>query len=124
MGELPEVKAPRGLLRFAPMNDPVLIVWCSCPDRPVAERIAHALVERGLAACVTELPGARSVYRWQGAVESAEELVLMIKTRAGKLEALKLAVIELHPYDLPEIIAVEVTDGHAPYLDWVRTETP
>lgn len=124
MGEVPEVKAARGLLRFAPMEDRPLIVWCSCPDRPVAERIACTLVEHGLAACVTELPGARSVYRWQGAVESAAESVLMIKTRAGQLEALKTAVIELHPYDLPEIIAIEVADGHAPYLEWIRTETP
>lgn len=105
------------------MSDRILIVWCSCPDRTVAATLARALVERGLAACVTELPGARSTYRWQGAVETAEEAVLMIKTRAGQLEAVKATLLELHPYDLPEIIAVDVTDGHSPYLDWVRTET-
>lgn len=105
------------------MNDRLLIVWCSCPDRVVAGRIAQALVERGLAACVTELPGARSTYRWQGAVETADESVLMIKTREGQFEALNAAVVELHPYDIPELIAVKLADGHAPYLDWLRTET-
>lgn len=123
MGESSEVKAGWGLIRFAPMIDRILVVFCSCPDRAVAGQIAQSLVERRLAACVTELPGARSTYRWQGAVETADESVLMIKTRAGQLKALNAAIVELHPYDVPEVIAVDIAGGHAPYLDWLRTET-
>jgi periplasmic divalent cation tolerance protein len=84
-----------------------------------AERIARALVERGLAACVNVVPGVVSVYRWKGAVERGEELLLVIKTRAERLGALRDALVELHPYELPELIAVPITAGYEPYLDWL-----
>jgi len=96
------------------------LVLCTCPDEASAGRIARALVEGRLAACVNVLPGLRSVYRWQGAVEEAQEHLLLIKTCAARLPDLERAVRELHPYELPELVAVPITGGLAAYLDWVR----
>jgi periplasmic divalent cation tolerance protein len=84
-----------------------------------AERLARALVERRLAACVNVVPGLVSVYRWQGAVEREEERLLLIKTRAERVDALRRALVELHPYELPELVVLDVRDGHPPYLAWV-----
>jgi periplasmic divalent cation tolerance protein len=84
-----------------------------------ARRIAHALVERRLAACVNVVPGVLSVYRWKGAVEQESEHLLLIKTRAERLEELREALVALHPYDVPELIAVRIEAGHAPYLAWL-----
>ena len=84
-----------------------------------AERIARALVERRLAACVNVVPNVVSVYRWKGAVEKDEEHLLVIKTRAERLEALRQALVELHPYEVPELVALPVEAGHAPYLAWL-----
>ena len=84
-----------------------------------AERIARALVERRLAACVNVVPGVVSIYRWKGAVEKDEERLLVIKTRAERLEALREALVELHPYEVPELVALPVEAGHAPYLAWL-----
>jgi len=102
---------------------PLQLVYCTCPDLATAERIATAVVEQRLAACVNLLPGVRSVYRWQGAVERAEEVLLLIKTRAERTAALTDAVRALHPYELPEVIAVDVAAGLPAYLDWVRAES-
>lgn len=101
----------------------VLIAYCTCPDTPCAERIAGALVERGLAACVNLVPGVSSIYRWQGAVERSEEVLLLIKTTAARMPALEAAIDALHPYELPELIAVEAAAGAPRYLDWVRAST-
>lgn len=84
-----------------------------------AERIATALVERGLAACVNVVPEVVSIYRWKGAVQREAELLLVIKTRSERLAALKEALTELHPYDVPEALALPVSDGLAPYLAWL-----
>jgi periplasmic divalent cation tolerance protein len=84
-----------------------------------AERIARALVERGLAACVNVVPGVVSVYRWKGQVEREGELLLVIKTRAERFDALREALVGLHPYEVPELIALPIQRGHAPYLDWL-----
>jgi periplasmic divalent cation tolerance protein len=84
-----------------------------------AERIARALVERRLAACVNVVPGVVSVYRWKGAVERDEERLLVIKTRAERLEELRRALVELHPYEVPELLALPVEAGHGPYLAWL-----
>jgi periplasmic divalent cation tolerance protein len=84
-----------------------------------AERVARVLVERRLAACVNVVPGIVSVYRWKGKVERAEELLLVIKTGADRLEALREALLECHPYELPELVTLEVQGGHAPYLAWL-----
>jgi len=84
-----------------------------------AERIARVLVERRLAACVNVLPGVVSVYRWKGEVRRDDELLLVIKTRAERLEALREALLALHPYELPELVALAIASGHSPYLDWL-----
>jgi periplasmic divalent cation tolerance protein len=84
-----------------------------------AERIARALVERRLAACVNVLPGVVSFYRWKGEVCRDDELLLVIKTRAERLPALREELVALHPYELPELVALPVESGHAPYLAWV-----
>jgi len=84
-----------------------------------AERIARELVERRLAACVNVVPGVTSVYRWKGKVERDEERLLLIKTTGERLPALRETLIALHPYELPEAIAVPIEGGHQPYLDWL-----
>jgi periplasmic divalent cation tolerance protein len=76
-------------------------------------------VERGLAACVNVVPGVVSVYRWKGAVCRDGEVMLFIKTRAERLPALREALLALHPYELPELVALPVESGHAPYLAWL-----
>jgi periplasmic divalent cation tolerance protein len=84
-----------------------------------AEGIARVLVERGLAACVNIIPGVVSFYRWKGAVERDEERLLLIKTRGERFEALRAALVSLHPYEVPEAIAIPVETGHRPYLEWL-----
>lgn len=101
----------------------VHLLLSTCPDIDSAERIAHALVGERLAACVTRLPGAHSVYRWQGAIEHADEVQLLVKTTSTRLDAAIARLRELHPYELPEAIAVEASAGLPGWLDWVRAET-
>jgi periplasmic divalent cation tolerance protein len=84
-----------------------------------AERIAAELVTRRLAACVNVVPGIVSVYRWQGGVQRDEERLLIIKTRRSSLEALREALVALHPYEVPELVALPVEAGHEPYLRWL-----
>ena len=100
-----------------------LLVIANCPDEACANRIALAVVEAGLAACVNLLPRVQSVYRWQGAVESASEVPLLIKTTAARYDALEAAIRDLHPYDVPEIIALPIAQGLPAYLDWLAAET-
>jgi len=102
------------------MTDPVLLCYCTYPDSPKADGFARTLVEEGLATCINRLPGVRSTYRWEGKVHSDIEELLLIKTTAARFEALKARVLELHPYELPELIAVPVERGHEAYLAWVR----
>lgn len=83
------------------------------------ERIARSLVERRLAACVNVVPGVVSVYRWKGEVCRDEESLLVVKTRGEKIEALREALVSLHPYELPELVALPVESGHGPYLAWL-----
>ena len=96
-----------------------VVAFSTVGSAQAAERIAHALVERRLAACVSVVPGVVSHYRWQGAVERAEERLLVIKTRGDRLEALRAALVALHPYELPELVALPIAGGHPPYLAWI-----
>lgn len=105
------------------MQVSALICFCNCPDANTAERIATALVDGRLAACVNILPGMRSVYRWQGAEERAEEVLLLIKTTTERYPALQERLATLHPYELPELVAVETSHGLPAYLRWVEDET-
>jgi periplasmic divalent cation tolerance protein len=96
-----------------------LLAFSSVANPEEGERIARALVERGLAACVNVVPGVVSIYRWKGAVERAPESLLVIKTRADRFEELRAALVALHPYEVPELLGVPVAAGHAPYLAWL-----
>jgi periplasmic divalent cation tolerance protein len=97
-----------------------LIVFSTVGSSSDAERIARALVERRLAACVNVVPEVVSIYRWQGAVERTDERLLLIKTSAERFPALRDAIVELHPYEVPEVMAVVVPAGHTPYLAWLE----
>jgi periplasmic divalent cation tolerance protein len=99
--------------------DMILLCYCSCPDTASAQAIATALVDERLAACVSRLPGIRSTYRWQGTVTTDCEELLLIKTTAARFDALKGRLLQLHPYELPELITVPVEFGHTAYLDWI-----
>lgn len=101
----------------------VLLCYSACPDMASAARIARALVDERLAACVNVLPAMQSLYRWRGEVEDAEEALLMIKTTRERLAALGERLRALHPYELPELIAVEAAGGSSAYLDWVEQQT-
>jgi periplasmic divalent cation tolerance protein len=93
------------------------------PSVAAARRLVRQLVERRLVACGTVLPGAVSSYRWQGAVVDEDEVVVILKTTTARWAELAGALPELHPYEVPELIAFPVAAGHAPYLEWVRGET-
>ena len=104
------------------MSQPLLILT-NCPDEATAERIARTLVEQRLAACVNRLAPAQSIYRWQGAIEVAVEVPLLIKTTRERYPEMETTIRALHPYSVPEIIAVPIAAGYAPYLRWVEEET-
>lgn len=101
----------------------ILLVLANAPDRDTALKIAHALVERKLAACVNILAECTSVYRWHGELETATEVPLLVKTRAEIYDEVEAAIKSLHPYELPEIVAVRIERGLPEYLDWVNAAT-
>lgn len=100
-----------------------LIVITNLPDRAAAERLAQRLIEQRLAACVNILAPCTSVYRWQGKIETAEEVPLLIKTLQSHYHKVETTIRNFHPYELPEIISVAVSGGLPAYLDWVVAET-
>lgn len=104
-------------------SDDTLLVFTNLPDTASASTLAALLIERRLAACVNILAPCTSVYRWQGTVETASEVPLLIKTTRSRYAELQAALLEAHPYELPELIAVPVTDGLPGYLVWVAAET-
>ncbi len=104
-------------------GEDVRVVLVTAPNDASPQRIARALVEERLVACVNIVSAVRSVYRWQGAIQEDDETLLIMKTRADRCEALAERVTDLHPYDLPEVLSLPVSAGSAAYLDWVRTES-
>jgi periplasmic divalent cation tolerance protein len=100
-----------------------LLIMTTCPDMPAAEKIASELVDNSLAACVQLLPGIRSFFRWQGKVERADEILLLIKTTAQRYAEIENIINSLHSYEVPEIIAVPVTAGLRDYLNWIDDNT-
>ena len=102
------------------MSTNLQLVLCTVPDRECAEQIAEALVAEQLAACVNIIPGIASVYRWKGGVEKDEELLLLIKTSQDTYESLEQRIHTLHPYELPEIIAVSIQAGQKDYIKWIE----
>lgn len=96
-----------------------ILVLCACGSEAEAEEIADQLVSNHLAACVNISAPVRSVYRWQGQIESAPEWLLTIKTARERFEEVSAAIQSVHSYELPEIIALPITTGFAPYLKWI-----
>ncbi len=100
----------------------VVAVLATAPSTEVAEQIGGTLVEERLAACVNLVPGMVSIFRWRGAVSRESEVLMILKTTTDAVESLKRRIVELHPYEVPEVLALEVRDGLPAYLDWVRAE--
>jgi len=103
---------------------PIAIALTTCPDEASAGRIAIALVEENLAACVNQIPGVVSTYRWEGKVQRDTEVLLVIKTLASQIENVQRRVVALHPYELPEFVTLPVSSGSERYLEWVRQNVP
>ena len=100
-----------------------LLCLSTCPDAETATRIARALVEERLAACVNRLPNVNSTYRWQGEIHEDAEVLLLIKTTRERFDTLRERLVELHPYEVPELVAFDIADGLPAYLDWLARET-
>jgi periplasmic divalent cation tolerance protein len=99
------------------------VVLCTVPNEQAGVSLARALVEERLVACVNIVPGVRSIYRFKGAVEDEQELLLVLKTSAARYQRLEQRIRELHPYDVCEVLALDVAAGSQPYLDWLSAET-
>ena len=113
-------------MRSAPTDNvgmSAILVFCTCPDEASATRIATALVEERLAACVNRIPGVESTYHWQEKICRDAEQLLLIKTVRERFDALRERILALHPYELPEVIAVGIMDGSAAYLEWITAQT-
>lgn len=100
-----------------------IVVMTTLASADDAVKLVRALLERRLIACGTVLPGGRSMYRWQGKISDEQEVVVLLKTRSARLETLQIAFDELHPYKVPELLALSVTAGNAKYLEWINAET-
>jgi len=102
------------------METEARVVFCTAPTGDIAAQIARELVQRRLAACVNVIPGISSVYRWKGSITTDTEQLLVIKTSGSLMDSLQQAIQELHPYELPEIIAVPIVGGLPAYLSWIN----
>jgi len=105
------------------VTDQVRVVFVTAPDPDTAAVIGRTLVEERLIACANIVPGIRSIYRWEGQVADDPEVLLVLKTRASRCAAVAARVKALHPYALPEVVALPVVDGSEAYLDWVLAES-
>jgi periplasmic divalent cation tolerance protein len=99
------------------------VVLCTVPNEDVALSLARTLVDERLVACVNIVPGLRSIYRYQGVIEDEHELLLVLKTGAARYPQLERRIRELHPYQVCEVIGLDVAAGSQPYLDWLTQET-
>ncbi len=108
--------------RVSPPSE-TLVVLVTAPTAEKAAEIARALVEERLAACGNVIPAVRSIYRWQGTVHDDAEALLVLKTTRDRFEALRDRVLALHPYEVPEVIALPIAAGSASYLDWIVAST-
>ena len=106
-----------------PTTSDFIVVYITAPNQEEAQSLAQALVTEKLAACVNIIPGIQSVYQWDNAVQTDQELLLICKTRTERFEALNKRVQALHSYDVPEIISIPLQNGSEPYLNWVRDNT-
>jgi periplasmic divalent cation tolerance protein len=101
----------------------VVVIFVTAPDGKVADRIARTLVQERLVACVNILPGVRSHYWWEGEVQESSELLMLLKARKSDVQAVANRVQELHPYEVPEVVAADVIGGLPSYIDWIQAET-
>lgn len=101
---------------------PLVLIQCACPDAAGADAIARTLVDERLAACVQVLPGVRSTYRWQGAVEQADEVLLIAKTTPGARDAVMARIAALHPHEVPEVVALDALHVADAYAAWTREQ--
>ena len=97
------------------------LIFCTCPDAVTADQLARALITEKLAACVNIVPGVISVYEWQGQIETAQEHLLLIKSHQDRFATIESTLKNLHPYQLPEIIAVSIENGSVDYLKWINS---
>jgi periplasmic divalent cation tolerance protein len=100
----------------------IQLVLVNCPSSGAAANLARTLVEERLAACGNVFAGVRSIYRWEGKMQEDQEATLLLKCTVQGFEALKARIVSLHPYTVPEVLAIPIQNGHLPYLDWVRSE--
>lgn len=105
------------------MSGGAAVVLVTAPSMEVAERLVTDVVEQRLATCGSIVAGVRSIYRWEGALERADEVMIVFKTMAPAVERLTARVEQLHPYDVPEVLAVAVATGSRPYMDWIASNT-
>lgn len=102
------------------MGERVFLLYVTFPDQVTAEAGVRSAVARRLAACGNLLPGVRSIYRWKGAVETADEVLVLFKTTEENLAAVRQCILDSHPYEVPEIVATPIAEGNPAYLEWVR----
>jgi len=105
------------------MPNKILLVLCTCPDEASARRLSESLIGSQLAACVNIVNPISSIFAWQGKIDTEQESLLLIKTTEMAYCALEKAIIQQHPYEIPEIIAIPIEQGSADYLNWVRDNT-
>ena len=103
------------------MNTPYCIVFCTCPDHASAEQMAQQLTALSLVACTNIIPHLTSIYFWEGKVTQGNEVMMVMKTHQDKLVDLEKAILEVHPYEFPEFIAIPIIYGNAKYLNWVQS---
>jgi len=103
------------------MATSIMAVLSTVPDSEIAQRIATALVEERLAACANVLEGVTSFYRWKGSVQREREVLMVLKTTSDMVDRLRSRLVDLHPYEVPEVLAIDIREGHGPYLDWIRS---
>ncbi|MFC1670756.1 divalent-cation tolerance protein CutA [Spirochaetota bacterium] len=96
-----------------------ITIFCTVPTKEVASDIADKLVNDGLAACVNILPEITSIYKWKGEICNDKELLLIIKSSEDQFDNIRKEIIELHPYEVPEVISIMIESGHEPYLNWI-----
>ncbi len=101
------------------MSEESILVFSTFPDADTARRVARVLVEERLAACVNLVPQVESIYRWEGAIETASEVLALIKSNNWKYQLIEARIRELHPYKTPEIIAIRIDSGLGEYLRWI-----
>lgn len=102
------------------MSDQVILALTTCPDEASAQAVAAALVQERLATCVNRIGGVHSTYFWDARLQDESEILLIIKTTTGRLDELRTRLSDLHPYELPELVAIAVAGGNERYLEWVR----